>query len=47
MINQVAYKSFLSSSSPRSSECLPGLPLNAKQLYWLGFALDWCTMADL
>ena len=32
--------------SLRMEECIPDLPLNARQLYWLGFALDWCTMGD-
>jgi len=38
--------SFLSSPPSRRDECLPGVPLSPKQLYWLGFALDWCTMGD-
>ena len=33
--------------SPRKEECIPGISLNAKQLYWLGFAMDWCTMGDM
>jgi len=43
---KVAYRSLLEWDSPRKEECIPGISLNAKQLYWLGFALDWCTMGD-
>jgi hypothetical protein len=28
----------------RAGECLPGVPLSARQLYWVGYALDWCTI---
>jgi len=43
---KVAYRSFQAADIPGKEECLPGIPLNANQLYWLGYALDWCTMGD-
>merc|ERR1712080_371036 len=41
---KVAYRSL--QSADLKEECLPGIPLSSNQLYWLGYALDWCTMGD-
>jgi len=41
---KVAYRSL--QAAGLNDTCLPGIPLSSNQLYWLGFALDWCTMGD-
>jgi len=43
---KVAYRSFQSSDLKDKDKCIPSIPLSPNQLYWLGFALDWCTMGD-
>ena len=45
-MNAMYIRSFLSSPPGRRDECLPDVPLSSRQLYWLGFALDWCTMSN-
>jgi len=43
---KLAYRSLLSRDDPRKDECLPGVPLTAKQLYWLSYGMTWCTIGD-
>jgi len=41
---KVIYRSYKNNPRPRNEECLPGIPLDASQLFWLGYAMEWCLL---
>jgi len=41
---KTAYRAFQKIKGSAKEECIPGLPFSANQLFWLGYAMDWCSI---